>query len=158
RAERVPDRAQHVAREERSPENQEISMRAQVAELVAAVEIAEFRLLGRVRIEREPVVLRREVRRVTRSELARIQALGRVPTMGEERREAAADVPAARDRAEVVDVAEDVELRERLEHAQIEGGRADPAPGERKADGTKLIALPDRVAEGESAPLGDVAA
>src|SRR5712691_2979363 len=54
----------------------------------------------------------------------------RLAIAGEERRHAGTYVPSPRDRRQVVDVLQGVELCQGLEHTQGEGGRADPASGQ----------------------------
>src|SRR5439155_5012602 len=138
---------------------QEISVRAQVAELVPAVEAAESGLLGGVGVERKGGLVRGEVRRLAALEDTRVRLqLGRA-WMGEERRQAAPDVSAARDRAEVVDVWKNAEPRQRLEHAEIERGRANSAARQREADGPEAGVVGDLFTRSrELAALRDVCA
>src|SRR5204862_3573993 len=125
-----------------------VAVGAQMAELVPAVEAAEGGLLGGVGVEGEGGLVRGEVRRVAGVERVGVRLRLGLARVGEERREAASDVPAARDRAEVVDVGENAEPRERLEHTEIERRGGNPAARQGEADGAETLRLGDLTLSG----------
>ena len=126
------------------PHDDEVAVGAKVADLVLTVELAHRGLLGHVRVEGQGGRLGAEVRG-----LAGDEGIGLQPATGpagrpalpmrEQRAEAGADIAAPRDGAEVVEAPEDVELGQRLQHAQIERGRPDPASRQREPDGTRAL-------------------
>src|SRR4029453_13663781 len=141
-AEEVAHRAQHLAREDPAPRDDEVAVRAQMADLVAAVELAEGGLRGGVGIEREERRPRAEIGGFAGPEPVGPAARARraaVPSssVGEQGGEAAPDIAPAGHRAEIVHARENAQPRKALEHAEIEGRRADPAAGQREADGEK---------------------
>ncbi len=116
-------------------------MSAQVAELVPAIEAVEGGLLSGIGVEGEGRSVGGEVCRFARIERVRIGFGLGLAWMGEERCQAASDVAPSRDRAQVVDEPENAELRERLEHAEVERGRANAAPRQREADWPETLGV-----------------
>jgi hypothetical protein len=130
-----------------------------VAELVAAIEAVEGRLLICVGVEGKGRLVGGEVRRFARIERARVGLGFGLARVGEKRCQAGSDVAAARNRAEIVDVPENAKLRERLEDAKVERGRANTAARQRETDGPETREIGGLLVQArELAALRDVCA